>query len=978
MKKLFFLLIIALWHFSVASLAQQGRWNPPGANLSYPRTLLQAADLPAVRASLGQGSNLALYSGLYASVGTAAPTSNANANDRRARATFAKNAAFVLLMGRKPVGSTLVTLPAAEHNALLEAIRSTLETINTNVEPFAGLSGNYNEWQWRSKELIDYMVAYDLLRGAGTTAAELQASQTRLQEFAGNLHQQSTRSFFGVSFYNSIKNNHTLMTAAALGLSAAVLNDAESANPNLQPTSWINTGLYYLDNVLWQDAQRQSDPTAMAGYAEGPYYFKYAFLNCLPFFRTMGHFLPAGAANYTAGGNTRSIPNPYYDPRYHLLYDWVTAIMMPDGRFPALEDSYVDMGMPELALTGQSRYVRPLHLQNLAGPQMTSLAAQLRDVTVDMRAAYLAANTPATEASNAHLTALPQSGNLIFRSGNDTLATYLHLYGKNGPALTNSGGHNQADASSFVLHAYGQLLALDAGYLSYSRRNEVGTASSHNMLLVDGNGPGIGTTGAANDAPATVQNSFETSRLSYGEVQTAYQNASITRKMLFVRNSYFLLADFVTAPAAHTYTWQLHGYGLENGTATTGTFTANLANHEGTWHKNGAQLRAHVTAAGGASVYGKATSSHELAYNTTEDHTTLMVQKSGSGNTQFLAALYPFTTLAPALTTTSTSTTAGLLAKGPFTDAAFTQADTVLTTVSSALPQPLAADALLAFYSLDTNGAFAQLFVEQGKTLRYGLASALESTRRATISWQKTGSTQYEGYVSRATTLRLPLPQAPTNITGLGVQSFSYDQTTQQLTLHFNQASGFVVNITARPLPVSVVKFAAQRQASGPVQLSWRTASELRNKQFILQRQTADEKSFHDLCTIAGAGRPTDYSWLDSAAPAGKLYYRLQQTDFDGTTFYSAVVAVGATAPAACLQVAPVPAQQYLAVTFSGPGTHTRARLLNHLGQAVLEQDFQQQAQLNVSHLAPGLYHLSVVDEKGWPLAKPEKVLINR
>ena len=70
------------------------------------------------------------------------------------------------------------------------------------------------------------------------------------------------------------------------------------------------------------------------------------------------------------------------------------------------------------------------HLSQLGGTALNTLTAQLRDITVDMRAAYLAANLLPTAPNHPPLTVLPQSGNLIFRAGHDSLASYLHLYGK--------------------------------------------------------------------------------------------------------------------------------------------------------------------------------------------------------------------------------------------------------------------------------------------------------------------------------------------------------------------------------------------------------------------------------------------------------------------------------------------------------------------------------------------------------------------
>ncbi|MDX5348536.1 MAG: hypothetical protein LPK19_14970 [Hymenobacteraceae bacterium] len=462
--------------------AQNGAWTPTGANYSYPRTLLKASDLPAVQQSLTTPDIYTLYSGVYSNGSTAVPAINSTSNERRARAQKAKNAAFILLLDRKPAGSnTVEPLTATQRTQLETNLLLLLENINTAVEN----SYSYTEWQWRSKELIDYLIAYDLMRGAGVSETTLAASKAKLQLFASNLYTESTKNAFIVGvFFNTAKNNHALMTAAALGMAAVVLNDATGTTASQQPQSWINVGLYHIDNVLWHDAKRQSIPGVVAGYAEGPYYFKYAFLNCLPFIRAMGHFLPDMHVSCTWSSTTRSIRNPWHDPNYDNLYSWAAAILMPDGRLPALEDSYIDMGMPELALTGKPQHVRQMNFSKFETGQLNSLNKQLADVTVDMRAAYIAANINTTvHASEASLTALPESGNLVFRSGSgQSNNIYLHIYGKNGSMLSNSGGHNQGDAGSFMLHAYGQLLALDPGYLSYSRRSELGNAYNHNLI----------------------------------------------------------------------------------------------------------------------------------------------------------------------------------------------------------------------------------------------------------------------------------------------------------------------------------------------------------------------------------------------------------------------------------------------------------------------------------------------------------------
>ena len=248
----------------------------------------------------------------------------------------------------------------------------------------------------------------------------------------------------------------------------------------------------------------------------------------------------------------------------------------------------------------------------------------------------------------------------------------------------------------------------------------MGKATNHNLILVDGAGPAIGTDGTTNDAEAFIQNTFNTKQLAYGEVRTAYLGANITRKTLQVRKNYYLLADFVNATTAHNYTWQLHGYGLEDGTTATGTFTDNLADQqEGIWQKNGVNLKAHVTATGTADVYTKGINIHEVTYNESEKHTTLLVQKNGVTQTQFLSLLYPYTNNAATVATTSTPTTAALAATDSgYKDIAWAQADTSFTTYeNSNTSQNIISDARLTFFSLDNADNFSQVFLESGTNL---------------------------------------------------------------------------------------------------------------------------------------------------------------------------------------------------------------------------------------------------------------------
>ena len=76
--------------------------------------------------------------------------------------------------------------------------------------------------------------------------------------------------------------------------------------------------------------------------------------------------------------------------------------------------------------------------------------------------------------------------------------------------------------------------------------------------------------------------------------------------------------------------------------------------------------------------------------------------------------------------------------------------------------------------------------------------------------------------------------------------------------------------------------------------LNWATASEQNNYYFIVER-SPDGRTFIETGKVKGAGNSNirlDYALLDFKAPAGTLYYRLKQIDFDGKSEYSKVVVV--------------------------------------------------------------------------------------
>jgi hypothetical protein len=94
-------------------------------------------------------------------------------------------------------------------------------------------------------------------------------------------------------------------------------------------------------------------------------------------------------------------------------------------------------------------------------------------------------------------------------------------------------------------------------------------------------------------------------------------------------------------------------------------------------------------------------------------------------------------------------------------------------------------------------------------------------------------------------------------------------------------------------LPIELISFKGQQTPDG-IELSWATASEYHNDYFTLER-SEDGFEFTTVAIIQGAGSSNqilEYSQIDDQAPSGTVYYRLTQTDYNGTSTSSDIISV--------------------------------------------------------------------------------------
>ena len=195
---------------------------------------------------------------------------------------------------------------------------------------------------------------------------------------------------------------------------------------------------------------------------------------------------------------------------------------------------------------------------------------------------------------------------------------------------------------------------------------------------------------------------------------------------------------------------------------------------------------------------------------------------------------------------------------------------------------------------------------------------------------------------------------------------FTLPQNSKLLTFGIN--GGIIGDPRWNPtvLPVELTSFTAV-VAKQNVNLNWSTATELDNSGFAVER-SIDNQTWSKIAFIKGAGtstRITHYSYTDNPQQAGKIYYRLKQTNFDGSFKYSNTVEVSMTAPAEFTlnQNYPNPFNPSTKISYSIPkASHVKLIIYNMLGKEVVklvdnkEEAGNHSITFDASNLASGIY----------------------
>jgi beta-fructofuranosidase len=182
-------------------------------------------------------------------------------------------------------------------------------------------------------------------------------------------------------------------------------------------------------------------------------------------------------------------------------------------------------------------------------------------------------------------------------------------------------------------------------------------------------------------------------------------------------------------------------------------------------------------------------------------------------------------------------------------------------------------------------------------------------------------------------------------------------------------------------LPVTWLSFTAQ-QKNNAVQLQFKTAAEINNDHFEVQKST-DGINFNSIASLAAddnSGTTATYNFTDFSPAIGNNYYRIKQVDKDGKSSYSIVRQINYNAPSQTSQIKIMqnPAKGFIQLMFTADLTQCDISLFDAASKNVLHltqknNSINELLNIPVTGLAAGVYFLKISAENK---IETEKVVI--
>lgn len=160
-------------------------------------------------------------------------------------------------------------------------------------------------------------------------------------------------------------------------------------------------------------------------------------------------------------------------------------------------------------------------------------------------------------------------------------------------------------------------------------------------------------------------------------------------------------------------------------------------------------------------------------------------------------------------------------------------------------------------------------------------------------------------------------------------------------------------------LPVELLEFDGELDANGHTQLHWLTATEINNDYFTVER-SRDGVEFEYVNEIKAAGNSQavlQYSAVDYNPYEGISFYRLKQTDFDGSYTYSELISISnATLKSTVAYPNPTLGKVTIEHALTTKGI---LRITDAFGKELIKQEISgEKSEINLSEFGAGMYFI--------------------
>ena len=216
----------------------------------------------------------------------------------------------------------------------------------------------------------------------------------------------------------------------------------------------------------------------------------------------------------------------------------------------------------------------------------------------------------------------------------------------------------------------------------------------------------------------------------------------------------------------------------------------------------------------------------------------------------------------------------------------------------------------------------------------------------------------------RETSFSLPWPWIQLGSMGAASGSGPYTFQIGGIALVGSTEYHFTAADKNNPLPVELITFTA-RPDNGKNILDWKTASEINNDHFEIQR-SVDGKTWSAIGDMPGHGTTQQeevYSYIDASAntlASNTVYYRLKQVDYNGAFVYSDIRKISPSISNNYLKLYPNPAKDMLNIFFDGNESKI-LKIYDMNGECIYtSSNSNLQKQIDISSFASGMYILKL------------------